>query len=60
METNKLKPYLFWIICGVLLLIELVYFGFFESHATSASKALIRQLMLRQQRERRAHSEEVR
>ena len=31
METNKLKPYLFWIICGVLLLIELVYFGFFLS-----------------------------
>ena len=25
---DKLKPYMFWIICGVLLLIELVYFGF--------------------------------
>lgn len=27
MDMNKVKPYLFWVICGAILVIELVYFG---------------------------------
>lgn len=28
MDMNKVKPYLFWVICGAILVLELVYFGF--------------------------------
>ncbi|TVR47389.1 MAG: hypothetical protein EA402_01365, partial [Planctomycetota bacterium] len=27
MDFKKIKPYLFWIICGVILIIQLIYFG---------------------------------
>ena len=42
METNKIKPYLFWIICGAILVIELVYFMFFLTPTPPKREAGIR------------------